>query len=123
MIIVFFSDIFAGGEPRTGLPIILFGGGRLAFVETIFEFETRTGGEERIVDGELRRFSILYGLKEEEILFGSCDGDNLLIMVGVVVVVFKSFFSASVLPMLLQVAANRANGDALLSDVYKMGKR
>jgi len=57
---------------------------------------------------------------KDEILPGSCDGDNLLKIVGVVVVVFRSFFSASVLPILLQVAASSASGEALLSDVCKI---
>ena len=100
---------------RIGLPLVLFG--NEALVETIFEFDTRIGGDERIVFGELRLSSSLYGLKDDFLLL-SCDGDSLLKIVGVVVVVFKSFFSASVLPILLQVAANNANGDAFVSVVY-----
>ena len=104
------------GVIRTGLPEPF---GKEALVETIFAFETRTGGEERIVfveGGGVRLSSSLYGLKDDFFVM-SCDGDNLLKMVGVVVVVFKSFFSASVFPMLLQVAASNASGDALDSVV------
>ena len=57
------------------------------------------------------------------LLLLSCfDGDNLLTIIGDVVVVFKSFFSASVLPILLHVAARRASGDALLSVACKHKK-
>ena len=72
--------------------------------------------------------SNLYGLKEVGfllmlLLLLSCfDGDNLLTIIGDVVVVFKSFFSASVLPILLHVAARRASGDALLSVACKHEK-
>lgn len=45
----------------------------------------------------------------------------MLRIVGVVVVVLISFFSASVFPILLQVAANKASGDALLSVVVICG--
>ena len=73
--------------------------------------------------------SNLYGLKEVGfllmlLLLLSCfDGDNLLTIIGDVVVVFKSFFSASVLPILLHVAARRASGDALLSVACKHKKK
>lgn len=40
--------------------------GSEAFVDTMFELETRTGGEERIVlDGDERLSSSLYGLNED----------------------------------------------------------
>ena len=62
-----FSTVDDGGPRveviRRGLLLELFG--NEAFVETIFEFETRIGGDERIVIGEDRFSSNLYGLKED----------------------------------------------------------
>lgn len=114
-------DVFSAGPLIGVIRTGLFG--KDAFVETMFAFETRTGGDERIVEGGgVRLSSSLYGLKDDFFVL-SCDGDNLLKMVGVVVVVFKSFFSASVFPMLLQVAASNASGDALDSVVCIQKKR